>query len=85
MKQYLDMVKYVLENGIKKENRTGVDTISNFAYFYRVDLSEGYPLLTTKKMYFNSMLKELFWYLSGEEHIKNLRKDTKIWDAWADE
>ena len=84
MKQYLDMVKYVLDNGIKKENRTGVDTISTFAYSYKVDLSEGYPLLTTKKMYFNSMLYELFWYLSGEEHIKNLRKKTKIWDAWAD-
>ena len=85
MKQYLDMVKHVLDNGVKKENRTGVDTISTFAYSYKVDLSEGYPLLTTKKMYFNSMLHELFWYLSGEEHIKNLRKKTKIWDAWADE
>ena len=50
MKQYLDMVKYVLDNGVKKENRTGVDTISTFAYSYKVDLSEGYPLLTTKKM-----------------------------------
>ena len=52
MKQYLDMVKYVLDNGIKKENRTGVDAISTFAYSYRVDLSEGYPLLTTKKNVF---------------------------------
>ena len=85
MRQYLDMVKYVLENGEKKENRTGVDTISSFAYFYKVNLQEGYPLLTTKKMYFNSMLRELFWYLSGEENIKSLREYTKIWDAWADE
>nr|MBP6280900.1 thymidylate synthase [Leptotrichiaceae bacterium] len=59
--------------------------ISTFAYSYKVDLSEGYPLLTTKKMYFNSMLHELFWYLTGEENIKKLREKTKIWDAWADE
>ena len=85
MKEYLDLARYVMENGIRKPNRTGVDTLSCFAYFYRIDLSEGYPLLTTKKMYFNSMLRELIWYLSGEEHIRNLRKHTKIWDAWADE
>ncbi len=85
MKEYLDMVRYVLENGVRKANRTGVATLSTFAYFYRVDLSRGYPLLTTKQMYFNSMLHELLWYLSGEEHIKNLRKKTKIWDAWANE
>ena len=84
MQQYLDLVKYVLENGERKVNRTGVATISSFACFYKVDLSEGYPLLTTKKVYFNSMLREVFWYLSGEEHIRNLRKNTKIWDAWAD-
>ncbi|MDD3967016.1 MAG: thymidylate synthase [Candidatus Marinimicrobia bacterium] len=84
MQQYLDMVRYVLENSVKKTNRTGVSTLSSFAYFYKVDLSIGYPLLTTKKMYFNSMLHELLWYLSGEEHIKNLRTKTKIWDAWAD-
>lgn len=85
MKVYQDLVKYVLENGVLKENRTGVDTLSVFSYSYRVNLNEGYPLLTTKKMYFNSMLHELFWYLSGEEHIKELKKKTKIWDAWADE
>lgn len=85
MQQYLDMVKYVLDKGVRKTNRTGVSTLSVFAYFYKTDLSEGYPLLTTKKMYFNSMLHELLWYLSGEEHIRLLRKKTKIWDAWADE
>jgi thymidylate synthase len=79
------MVKHVLENGEKKENRTGIDTISTFSYFYKVNLKEGYPLLTTKKIFFKSMLNELFWYLSGEEHIKDLRTKTKIWDAWADE
>ena len=77
MQQYLDLVKYVLENGERKVNRTGVATISSFACFYKVDLSEGYPLLTTKKVYFNSMLREVFWYLSGEEHIRNLRKNTR--------
>ncbi|MDP3766113.1 MAG: thymidylate synthase [Nanoarchaeota archaeon] len=84
MKVYLDMVRHVLENGVRKENRTGVATLSCFGYFYKVNLQEGYPLLTTKKIYFNSMLHELLWYLSGEEHIKNLREKTKIWDAWAD-
>jgi len=85
MQQYLDLVKYVLENGKRKVNRTGVATLATFAYFYKVDLQEGYPLLTTKKMYFDSMLHELFWYLSGEAHARNLSKKTKIWDAWADE
>lgn len=85
MKVYHDMVKHVLENGERKENRTGTDTISTFSYFYKVNLQEGYPLLTTKKIFFKSMLNELFWYLSGDEHIKELRKKTKIWDAWADE
>lgn len=85
MQQYLDLVKYVLENGERKVNRTGVATLATFAYFYKVDLQKGYPLLTTKKMYFDSMLHELFWYLSGEAHVRNLSKKTKIWDAWADE
>ncbi|MGA9118982.1 MAG: thymidylate synthase [Bacteroidota bacterium] len=85
MKAYLDLVNRVLENGIRKTNRTGVDTISSFAEHYTVDLSEGFPLLTTKKVNFESMLRELLWYLSGEDHIRNLRKHTKIWDAWADE
>jgi len=85
MKQYLDLVKLVMEKGTRKPTRTGVDTISYFGAFYKVDLNEGYPLLTTKKMYWNSMLHEVLWYLSGENHIRNLRKHTKIWDAWADE
>ena len=85
MQEYLDLVKYVLKNGKRKVNRTGVATLAAFAYFYRVDLQKGYPLLTTKKMYFDSMLHELFWYLSGEAHVRNLSKKTKIWDAWADE
>lgn len=85
MREYLDLVKLVIENGVRKPSRTGVDTISYFGAFYRVDLSKGFPLLTTKKMMWNSLLYEVLWYLSGENHIRNLRKYTKIWDAWADE
>lgn len=85
MRQYLDMVKYVLDNGTRKVNRTGIATLSVFSYFYRVDLQAGFPLLTTKYMYWDSLVHELFWYLSGEAHIRNLRTKTKIWDAWADD
>jgi thymidylate synthase len=85
MKQYLDLVKLVLENGVRKTSRTGVDTISYFGAFYKVDLSEGFPLLTTKRMEWKSLLHEVLWYLSGENHIRNLREKTKIWDAWADD
>lgn len=85
MKEYHDLVKLVMDKGIRKPSRTGVDTISYFGAFYKVDLSKGFPLLTTKKMYWNSLLREVLWYLSGENHIRNLRAHTKIWDAWADE
>ena len=85
MKQYLDLVKLVMEKGTRKPTRTGVDTISYFGAFYKVNLQDGFPLLTTKKMHWNSLLHEVLWYLSGENHIRNLRKHTKIWDAWADE
>ncbi|MEX0994124.1 MAG: thymidylate synthase [Balneolaceae bacterium] len=87
MKAYLDLVKNVLNNGVRKTNRTGIDTLSCFAEHYKVDLSEGFPLLTTKKVYFRSVILELLWYLRGEDHIKWLRdeNDCHIWDAWADE
>lgn len=85
MKEYLDLVKLVMDKGTHKKTRTGVDTISYFGAFYKVDLQKGFPLLTTKKMYWNSLLHEVLWYLSGESHIRNLTKHTKIWDAWADE
>ncbi len=85
MKQYLDLVNTVLHDGIKRTNRTGVNTIMYFGYHYKVDLSEGFPLLTTKKVFFNSVVRELLWYLKGETHIRNLRKHTKIWDAWTNE
>lgn len=82
MKAYLDLVKHVLDEGVLKKNRTGTDTLMSFGYHYKVDLSEGFPLLTTKKVFFNSVIRELLWYLSGETHIRNLREHTKIWDAW---
>ncbi len=85
MREYLDLVKLVLEKGVRKPSRTGVDTIAYFGAFYKVDLANGFPLLTTKKVNFNACLHELLWYLSGEDHIRNLKKVTKIWDAWADE
>jgi thymidylate synthase len=84
MQQYLDLIKTVIDKGVRKKTRTGVDTISYFGAFYKVDLRDGFPLLTTKKMHWNSILHEVLWYLSGENHIRNLRRHTKIWDAWAD-
>lgn len=85
MKEYHDLVKLVIDQGVRKSSRTGIDTISYFGAFYKVDLSKGFPLLTTKKMEWKSLLYEVLWYLSGEEHIRNLKQHTKIWDAWADE
>lgn len=85
MREYLDLVERVLNKGTLKKNRTGVDTISTFSEYMKIDLSEGFPLLTTKKMNFKAILHEVLWYLSGEDHIRNLRQHTKIWDAWADE
>lgn len=84
MKEYLDLVKLVINEGTRKPSRTGIDTISYFAAFYKVDLAKGFPLLTTKKMEWKSLLHEVLWYLSGDNHIRNLQKHTKIWDAWAD-
>jgi len=84
MKEYLDLVRLVLEHGTHKKSRTGIDTISFFSAHYTVDLAKGFPLLTTKEIVWSSLLHELLWYLSGEDHIRNLRRHTKIWDAWAD-
>ncbi len=85
MKEYLDLVKLVMSEGVRKKSRTGIDTISYFSAHYRVDLSKGFPLLTTKKVEWKSLLHEVLWYLSGDNHIRNLRQHTKIWDAWADD
>jgi len=88
MQQYLDLVADTLAGGGHKPNRTGVDTIAAFSQQYRIDLQEGFPLLTTKDLSgfrWNSLIHEFRWYLSGEEHIRTLREETGIWDAWADE
>ena len=88
MQQYLDLVADTLAGGGHKPNRTGVDTIASFSQQYKIDLQEGFPLLTTKDLSgfrWNSLIHEFKWYLSGEEHIRNLREETGIWDAWADE
>lgn len=88
MDQYHDLVTDALIDGSHKPNRTAVDTIATFSRSYRIDLQEGFPLVTTKKMdgnRWNALLHELLWYLSGDEHIRDLREETSIWDAWADE
>ena len=88
MEEYLDLVAGVLSEGAYKPNRTGVDTIADFSRHYEIDLQEGFPLLTTKDLSgfrWNSLVHEFLWYLSGEEHIRNLREETSIWDAWADD
>jgi thymidylate synthase len=88
MEQYLDLVREVLATGVHKPNRTGVDTLAAFGAHYEVDLAAGYPLLTTKKMdgyRWHSLIHELLWYFSGEEHVRTLSEETGIWDEWADE
>lgn len=88
MKQYHQLVENILSHGNYKPNRTASDTISKFSESYTIYLQEGFPLLTTKDLSgyrWKSLIYELLWYFSGEEHIKNLREETKIWDAWADE
>ena len=82
---YLGVVERVLATGVRKPNRTGTDTLASFAEHYSVDLAEGYPLLTTKRVFFGSMLREVLWYLSGADHIRELRRHTQIWDAWAND
>jgi thymidylate synthase len=86
MKQYLDTVRHVLETGTRKENRTGVDTLSTFGHYYEHDLRDGFPLLTTKSVSWKNIVVELLWFLSGQTDIGILqRHGCKFWDAWADE
>ncbi len=86
MKQYHDLLRHILENGTKKNDRTGTGTISVFGYQSRYDLQQGFPLLTTKKLHTRSIFHELLWFLKGETNVQYLRdNNVTIWDEWADE